>query len=61
MAKKSWQQPALEVLDVRMTMAGLGSKYVDYVTADDYVDDPSEPKSVLSFFGGGSGGGPSAS
>jgi hypothetical protein len=33
--KKEWQNPLLEVLDVKMTMAGPGFRIVD-----DYQDDP---------------------
>ncbi|MGV3466512.1 MAG: paeninodin family lasso peptide [Heyndrickxia sp.] len=33
--KKKWQVPHLEVLDIKMTMAGPGIKIVD-----DYQDDP---------------------
>ncbi|WP_370639119.1 paeninodin family lasso peptide [Cohnella sp. REN36] len=29
--KKSWQAPALETLDVGMTMAGTGTRNVDWV------------------------------
>ena len=32
--KKQWQQPALEVLDVNMTMAGPGIKTPDAVQPD---------------------------
>ncbi|UJF34304.1 paeninodin family lasso peptide [Paenibacillus hexagrammi] len=35
MQKKEWQQPALEVLEVSMTMAGKGSTQIDWVTAHD--------------------------
>lgn len=54
MAKKEWQQPVLEVLNVSMTMAGVGSKYVDYVTADNYEEILIEPSSPIVFFGGSS-------
>ncbi|MBM7567329.1 paeninodin family lasso peptide [Paenibacillus sacheonensis] len=34
-AKKAWQQPVLETLEVRQTLEGKGVKYVDQVTPDD--------------------------
>lgn len=37
MSKKTWQQPALEVLNVNMTMAGPGIR-----TPDDIQPDPEE-------------------
>jgi hypothetical protein len=33
--KKEWNAPVLEVLDVNMTMAGKGTKYIDVVTVSD--------------------------
>jgi len=46
MAKKVWQAPALDVLDVGMTMMGEGTQYIDwsYVGGKldlDITDDPS--------------------
>ncbi|MBW7476736.1 paeninodin family lasso peptide [Paenibacillus oenotherae] len=35
MVKKEWQQPALEVLEINMTMAGKGTKYIDFVSPSD--------------------------
>lgn len=35
MEKKEWQAPALEVLEVSQTMAGIGYKEVDWVTVHD--------------------------
>ncbi len=43
--KKQWQKPALEVLDVNMTMAGVGQAKPDYVT----VEDPERGKVVVTF------------
>lgn len=34
MAKKEWQVPAFEVLQVRDTMAGFGTSVVDYTYVD---------------------------
>lgn len=46
---KKWQQPALEVLDIGMTMAGLGRTYIDKTLIDgdfDITDKP-DPGSVI--------------
>jgi hypothetical protein len=34
--KKEWKEPVLEVLNVSMTMAGTGTKYIDFVTKTDF-------------------------
>ncbi len=36
--KKDWQKPMLESLDISMTMAGPGLRYVDQ-----YQNDPDQP------------------
>ncbi|NEW07133.1 paeninodin family lasso peptide [Paenibacillus sp. SYP-B3998] len=42
MQKKEWQQPTLEVLEVSMTMAGKGTKEIDWVSTHDAdIYDPS--------------------
>lgn len=35
MAKKSWRQPVLDTIDIRMTLEGKGTLYVDLVTPSD--------------------------
>jgi len=35
MEKKEWQAPALEVLEVNQTMAGVGYRQIDWVTEHD--------------------------
>ncbi|MFD0697810.1 paeninodin family lasso peptide [Paenibacillus sp. GCM10027628] len=35
MQKKEWEQPTLEVLEVSMTMAGKGTKVIDWVSTHD--------------------------
>lgn len=37
--KKTWSQPSLEMLEVSKTMAGVGSKYIDFVGFDNGVPD----------------------
>ncbi|MBW7452531.1 paeninodin family lasso peptide [Paenibacillus sepulcri] len=40
--KKSWQEPSLEVLEVKLTMEGKGTKIIDIVTpSDSDIYDPS--------------------
>jgi hypothetical protein len=41
MAKKMWQEPSLEVLDVKMTMAGKGN-WIDFKGADANPHTPGE-------------------
>jgi len=41
-AKKMWQQPTVEILEVSLTMEGKGTKVVDIVTPSDLdIYDPS--------------------
>jgi hypothetical protein len=49
MNKKNWQAPAVETLEISETMAGSGSKYIDYVFADKDLDitDEAAPGSVI--------------
>ncbi|MBB3108556.1 hypothetical protein FHS18_000584 [Paenibacillus phyllosphaerae] len=49
MAKKAWQAPVLETLDVNNTMAGVGTKYIDYIFVDKDFDitDSADPGSVI--------------
>ncbi|MFC5652878.1 paeninodin family lasso peptide [Paenibacillus solisilvae] len=35
MQKQAWQQPVLETLEVSSTMAGKGTKYIDFVSPSD--------------------------
>jgi len=40
--KKEWQAPTLETLDVKETMYGKGTTYIDWVTTDDMdITEPS--------------------
>jgi hypothetical protein len=41
MAKKMWQEPSLEVLDVKMTMAGKGT-WIDFKGQDANEHTPDE-------------------
>jgi|HigsolmetaGSP12D_1036236.scaffolds.fasta_scaffold00391_11 hypothetical protein len=41
-AKKEWQSPVLETLNVKETMYGKGKTYIDFVTTDDMdITEPS--------------------
>ncbi|WP_338552643.1 paeninodin family lasso peptide [Paenibacillus sp. KS-LC4] len=42
MEKQQWQAPVLETLQVSETMAGVGTRYIDFVKPGDFdiTDDP---------------------
>lgn len=46
---KKWQQPTVEVLNVSMTMAGLGKTYIDktLVNGDFDITDKADPGSII--------------
>lgn len=43
MNKLNWERPALEVLDINMTMEGKGTKYIDWVSPSDMDVTDTEP------------------
>ncbi|PWV93802.1 hypothetical protein DFQ01_13441 [Paenibacillus cellulosilyticus] len=51
MSKKNWQAPVVEALEISETMAGAGTKYIDYFFTDKGLElditDAADPGSTI--------------